>query len=80
MVTLIGNMYPIPAAPSGMSSVSAASGPYAAELRASSPNIGMPLAGPTRVALCLRLISGVGQTEYREWTSFYSRLLDQKRN
>ena len=36
------------AAPSGISSVIAASGPYAAELSASRPSIGMPATGPTR--------------------------------
>src|SRR5271165_170805 len=36
----------MPAAPSGISNVSAASGPYAAELSASSPKIGMPAAAP----------------------------------
>jgi hypothetical protein len=45
---LIGPMYPTPAAPSGISSVRAASGPYAAEPSASSPSIGMPVQTPTR--------------------------------
>src|ERR1700690_314661 len=36
----------MPAAPSGNSSVSAASGPYAADDSASSPSTGMPVAGP----------------------------------
>src|SRR5579863_5698293 len=35
---------------SGISSVSAASGPYAAELSASRPKIGMPFSGPMRSA------------------------------
>jgi len=51
MLMVIGQMRRTPAIPRGMSKVSAASGPYAAELRASSPNTGMPLAGPIRSAL-----------------------------
>ena len=37
---LIGPMYEMPAAPRGINSVSAASGPYAADPRASSPEHG----------------------------------------
>ena len=40
----------MPATPRGISSVSAASGPYAAELSASSPSIGIPAKTPTRVS------------------------------
>src|SRR5271165_3149728 len=36
--------------PSGISNVSAASGPYAAELSASKPKIGIPFSGPIRSA------------------------------
>jgi hypothetical protein len=50
MLALIGTMYPVPIAPSGSSNVSAASGPYAAELSASSPKIGMPAAAPMHSA------------------------------
>ena len=48
MIAMIGNAYASPTAPSGMSSVSAASGPYAADDSASSPSTGMPAAGPMR--------------------------------
>src|ERR1039458_8917965 len=51
--------------PSGMRSVRAASGPYAAELSASSPKIGMPLAGP--------ILSAFSRSEERrvgsDWSS-----------
>src|SRR5215469_1834608 len=43
---MIGTVYCNPAMPSGISSVIAASGPYAALVRASSPKIGMPAATP----------------------------------
>src|ERR1700680_3596545 len=46
MLALIGTIYAIPAAPRGIRSVSAASGPYAAELRASSPKIETPATTP----------------------------------
>ena len=45
MLALTGTMYATPAAPSGIKSVSAASGPYAAELSASRPKIGIPATG-----------------------------------
>src|SRR5262245_328511 len=48
IVVLIGMSDASPAAPSGISTVIAASGPYAAELSASSPSIGIPTTGPTR--------------------------------
>src|SRR5262245_47351120 len=48
IVVLIGMSDASPAAPSGISTVIAASGPYAAELSASSPSIGIPTIGPTR--------------------------------
>ena len=43
---LTGRMYWMPAKPRGISRVRAASGPYAAELRASRPKTGMPETGP----------------------------------
>src|SRR6516162_1659230 len=46
MAALTGTMYCTPRMPSGISRLSAASGPYAAELNASSPKIGIPSAGP----------------------------------
>src|ERR1017187_1410844 len=46
MLKLTGTIYATPAAPSGISRVSAASGPYAAELSASSPKIGIPADAP----------------------------------
>src|SRR5579864_227860 len=42
MLALTGTMYATPATPSGISSVKAASGPYAAELSASRPKMGIP--------------------------------------
>ena len=45
---LMGPMYDTPAAPSGIKSVSAASGPYAADPSASRPSMGMPAITPTR--------------------------------
>src|SRR6266849_5653307 len=48
IATVIGRMNVSPAAPSGSSTVSAASGPYAAELSASSPKVGTPAAEPMR--------------------------------
>src|SRR4029077_21086674 len=47
MLALMGTMWATPASPSGISRVSAASGPYAAELRASSPKMGIPADTPT---------------------------------
>ena len=58
MLTLMGQMYAIPAAPSGISSVSAASGPYAAELSASRPKMGMPAEAPIRSARSSLVASG----------------------
>src|SRR5580692_8590352 len=46
IAVLIGTMYRTPISPSGISSVNAASGPYAAELSASSPKIATPGPGP----------------------------------
>src|ERR1700733_1502570 len=43
IVRLMGMVYATPAIPSGISIVSAASGPYAAELSATSPNTGTPV-------------------------------------
>src|ERR1035437_6108686 len=48
IATVIGRMNVSPAAPSGSSTVSAASGPYAAELSASRPKVGTPAAVPMR--------------------------------
>ena len=46
MVRLIGTINAAAARPRGIRIVRAASGPYAAELKASRPNTGMPAAGP----------------------------------
>ena len=46
MAALTGTMYRTPSSPRGISRLSAASGPYAAELRPSRPKMGMPWAGP----------------------------------
>ncbi len=51
-------MVATPAAPSGIKRVSAASGPYAAELSASRPKIGIPAAAPIRSARSSRVGSG----------------------
>ena len=53
MLRVMGQMKRTPAIPRGMSKVSAASGPYAAELRASSPNTGMPSCGTNPLGLVL---------------------------
>src|SRR5258708_30111560 len=58
ILTLIGRIWAIPAIPSGMRSVSAASGPYAAELSASRPKISTPLAGPILSAFSSSVASG----------------------
>src|SRR6267143_3502299 len=47
IAAVIGRMRFSPAAPSGIKTVSAASGPYDAELSASRPKIGIARAGPT---------------------------------
>ena len=46
MAALTGTIYFTPTRPSGMSRLSAASGPYAAELRPSRPKMGTPAPGP----------------------------------
>src|SRR5208282_4840716 len=43
-----GTMYRTPSNPKGSKIVNAASGPYAAELKASSPNVGIPCVGVIR--------------------------------
>ena len=48
LMSVIGPMDPTPAAPSTIRTLSAASGPYAAEESASRPRIGMPAHTPTR--------------------------------
>src|SRR5579863_787225 len=58
MLSVMGTMRPTPAAPSAISSARAASGPYAAELSASSPNTGMPAAGPSLSPLSSDVLSG----------------------
>src|ERR1700682_5332781 len=58
---VIGRINVNPAAPSGSSTVSAASGPYAAELSASSPKVGTPAAGPMRSAFDIAPPSNRGQ-------------------
>jgi hypothetical protein len=58
MAALMGTMSCTPSRPSGMSSVSAASGPYAAELSASRPKIGMPAMGPMCSARSSLVASG----------------------
>ena len=55
---LIGPMYDTPVAPNGIKSVSAASGPYAAEPRASRPSIGTPAITPTRCSPSSYVASG----------------------
>jgi hypothetical protein len=49
--TVIGRLKPSPAMPRGIRTVKAASGPYAAELNASSPNTESPANEPTRSSL-----------------------------
>ena len=65
MLALMGTIYAIPAAPRGMRSVSAASGPYAAELRASRPKIGIPAVVPSCSARAIELASGLPNSKSR---------------
>src|SRR5579863_1689206 len=58
MLALMGTMWLMPAAPSGINKVSAASGPYAAELSASKPKIGIPALTPISSALASSEASG----------------------
>ena len=58
IAALTGTMYFTPIRPRGISSVSAASGPYAAELRASSPKTGIPARGPMCSARSSLVASG----------------------
>src|ERR1700722_16181077 len=48
----------MPRSPRGMRRVRAASGPYAAELRASSPKMGIPAEGPTCTPCSSQLARG----------------------
>ena len=66
MMALMGTMSPRPAAPSGRSSVIAASGPYAAELKASRPSSGMPATTPTFWPSSSREESGLPKTKSRK--------------
>src|SRR5271170_4567765 len=65
MAALIGTMYCTPSRPSGISRLSAASGPYAAELNASRPKIGMPAPGPICSARSSLLLIGLPTTKSR---------------
>src|SRR5271170_2499984 len=65
MAALIGTMYCTPSRPSGISKLSAASGPYAAELNASNPKIGMPAPGPICSARSSLLLIGLPTTKSR---------------
>src|SRR6266481_1858057 len=58
MLTLMGTMYAMPASPRGTRIVRAASGPYAAELSASRPKMGIPLATPTLSPRSSKFASG----------------------
>src|SRR5215831_12840220 len=59
MLPLIGTIYAEPSTLSGIRRVSAASGPYPAELSASRPKIGMPRTGPICSARSWELASGL---------------------
>src|SRR5271170_305441 len=65
MAALIGMMYCTPSRPSGISRLSAASGPYAAELNASRPKIGMPAPGPICSARSSLVLIGLPTTKSR---------------
>src|SRR5579863_10382389 len=67
MLALMGTMYATPAAPSGMSSVRAASGPYAAELSASRPKIGIPARGPICSARSSLVASGLPNSRFKNF-------------
>jgi hypothetical protein len=58
MTAVMGRSRPTPAAPSGMRSVSAASGPYAADESASSPSTGTADSGRSRSSSAAE--SGIG--------------------
>src|SRR5271155_1499128 len=65
MAALIGTMYRTPARPSGIIRLSAASGPYAAELSPSSPKMGIPCAGPICSARSSLVLIGLPTTRSR---------------
>jgi hypothetical protein len=70
ILMVIGQMKRTPAIPRGISKVSAASGPYAAELRASSPNTGIPLAGPILSAWSSSVARGRPNTMSASFTRY----------
>lgn len=65
MSAMIGVTKWRPAAPSGRSNVSAASGPYAADDSASRPSTGIPAAGPISCASASSVDSGLPRTRSR---------------
>ncbi len=66
MAAVVGTMYATPSAPSGINMVSAASGPYAAELSASRPKMGIPAAGPMRLALFFPIRKRLAEQQVEE--------------
>src|SRR5665213_85560 len=66
MAKLMGTMCAMPATPSGMRSVSAASGPYAAELNASRPKTGIPEVGPMCSARSSEVARGLPATNWKK--------------
>src|ERR1700685_406006 len=70
MLMLIGQMYSTPAIPKGIRRVKAASGPYAAELSASSPKTGMPFAGPILSAFSSSVARGRPSTRSANFMAF----------
>src|SRR5580692_4267573 len=65
MAALIGTMYCTPKSPSGISRLSAASGPYAAELSPSNPKMGMPWMGPICSARSSEVLIGLPTSKSR---------------
>src|SRR6266702_159607 len=63
IAVMIRHPYSVPAIPSGISSVIAASGPYAALVSPSSPKIGIPAATPMCSALSSLVASGRPKSE-----------------
>src|SRR5580704_13732090 len=81
MAAVVGTIYATPSAPSAINIVSAASGPYAAELSASSPKMGMPAAGPMRSPVSSQFASGLPSNRSRKDINLckhgrYARRLD----
>src|SRR5580704_5036237 len=65
IAALMGTMYCTPIRPNGISRLSAASGPYAAELSPSNPKMGMPCKGPICSARSSEVLMGLPTSKSR---------------